>query len=164
MRGYTDENYWRSKTKLDSWILQVNLNCKMAIRIIIFSIIMPPTYNGGSKQCYDVSVCFCSIPVAEQWCILQLWLLQNTDMKGHAGSWTYCSVWPWPLRSDRTGNKLIASTISEAFAMWLHHQRGCVKLLLAGGGTSCFTVWYLYTDLLSSTCCCTVCCWSDVVG
>jgi len=54
-----------------------------------------------------------------------LGLLQNTNRKPHAESWTYWSVhtnWQWPKWLHCHFDKAVTGATLEAFTRWLHHR------------------------------------------
>jgi len=62
-------------------------------------------HSGGIERswCPSVRLCVCHMPIAQKWCILELWLLWNTNRKPRAGNWIHQLSWPhghqkWPKR------------------------------------------------------------------
>jgi len=71
--------------------------------IFFLQLLFPHHAVEGIQQCCGPSVCVSYALAQNIWCMLGLWLLENTNRKPHIGSQTHWSAWPygcwkWPKR------------------------------------------------------------------
>jgi len=88
------------------------------------------------------------MPIAQQWCISGVWLVQNTDRKDCSGSWTQWSV---PLQKYSLGiHHHRQDPVNSAFTrFWFHisiiqYVNNSAFILIDQSKLSCprYTTWY----------------------